>query len=246
MDPTFLVVVCAVSLPAFVITSAVGIGSAMVLVPLLMMQLPAANAVSLVAPVTLVGNLSRVWLLRSHLHRRAAWLSAAPAVPMAALFALFTAHVDAALLKLAVGVVVLATLVVEWRHAAWVKMGGVGLVVSSAGAGALSGLCGLAGPPAALALRAYGLNKETLVVTLSLLGVLIQAVKIPSYVATGAMPLQLWPLALALALLSLLGAWLATRLLERMSADRFRQLLNGLLALVAFTLIGQGVAERWL
>ena len=66
----------------------------------------------------------------------------------------------------------------------------------------------------------------------------LQAAKLPSYLATGAMPTSLVPLTLVLCVLSFLGAWVATRFLHGMPTQRFRLLLNAVLGLVALWLIG--------
>lgn len=243
LDPASIVFALVVCCVGFVITSAVGIGSALFLVPLLMARLPAPHAIALVAPITLVGNVWRVWLLRNHIDWKAVAIGGLPAVPVVWVAASMTMAVDAAMLKFAVGVMVMASVGIEFAKPDALRMGPWGLGGFCVAAGALSGLSGLAGPPVAIALRAYGLHTQAFVATLSLIGVCYQSVKVPAYIVSGAMPLSLWPLALGLILMSFVGTAVATRLLERMSLAVFRQLLNALLVVVAISLIWQSVAE---
>jgi len=235
----FVVSLIAVSFLGFVVTSAVGLGSAIFLVPLFMLRLPAAYAVSLATPITLVGNLSRAYMLRQHIDKRAAWIVSLSSAPVSAVAAWFIVDVDPVFLKRGVGSIVLLSLALDSFRPGALKIGRVGLAVSGVIAGILSGLAGLAGPPGVIAMRAYGLSGEAFVATLALWGVALQATKIPAYMVTGAMPLALLPLALVLCVLSFVGAWVATRFLARMRGDTFRVLLNGVLALAALWLIGE-------
>ncbi len=237
LEPLFVLGLLALSFVGFVLTSAVGLGSAIFLVPLFMFRLPAAHAVALAAPITLVGNLSRGFLLREHLDRPALAIVGAGSVPAAVLAALYVVEVDPAYLKLAVGLLVLSSLVLDVVSPDALRIGKLGLGLIATASGVLSGLAGLAGPPGVIAMRAYGLTGPAFVATLSAWGVLLQTTKIPAYVVSGAMPASLLSLAVALSVLSALGAWVATRWLSAMRASTFRLLVNALLALVSLSLI---------
>jgi len=239
LDLGFIVSLCALSFVGFVITSAVGLGSAIFLVPLFMLRLPAAYAVSLATPITLVGNLSRAHMLRTHIDKRAAWIVSITSAPASAIAALFIVDVDPIWLKRGVGVIVLLSLWLDSFRPGTLTIGTFGLSITGVVAGVLSGLAGLAGPPGVIAMRAYGLSGEAFVATLAVWGVALQATKIPSYLATGAMPMSLIPLTLVLCVLSFLGAWVATRFLHGMRKQTFRLLLNGVLGLVALWLIAE-------
>ncbi len=241
-DPAFLAWLIALSFLGFVITSAVGLGSAIFLVPFFMLRLPPAQAVSLAAPITLVGNLSRAYMLREHIDKRAAWIVTVTSAPVSALTAFYILDIDPHWLKRAVGLLVLLSLLLDSFRPGAIKVGATGLAVSGAICGVLSSLAGVAGPPGVVAMRAYGLSGQTFVATLAVWGVALQATKIPAYVITGAMPLTLIPLTLVLCVLSVVGAWLATRFLSGMRTETFRLLLNGVLAAVALWLL----SEDWL
>jgi len=241
LDLGFVASLLALSFVGFVVTSAVGLGSAIFLVPLFMLRLPAAYAVSLATPITLVGNLSRASMLRAHIDTRAAWIVTLSSAPASAIAALFIVDVDPNWLKRGVGVMVLLSLWLDSFRPGAINIGTLGLSVTGVFAGVLSGLAGLAGPPGVIAMRAYGLSGQAFVATLAVWGVALQATKIPSYLATGAMPMALVPLTLALCVLSVLGAWVATRFLAGMRTRTFRILLNGVLALVAVWLLGESL-----
>jgi hypothetical protein len=245
MGPLYLLGVWVVGVVGFVVSSTFGIGGALLLLPVLMMRLPAAQAVAVVSPVMLASNLTKAWVFRAHIDKRATWLVSALAVPVAAVAAAFASLVDDRLISLGVAVLIVLSLVAERGMGRAMKFSERSLLLWGAVTGAVSGLCGAAGPPTAIGLKGYGLTRESFVGTVAVYAVLLQLVKMPGYIYTGQFPSTLWPLASLLAMTSVMAAAVAPRLLRHVPVARFKSAVDVLLALTAFLLVADVAWRFW-
>lgn len=225
----------------FFVSALVGVGGAMVLMPVLMLAFSPAEAVALASPVMLVNNLFKLAVYRRHLDLRAALLTSVTAVPAAGVAALFTGFVDGRALKAGIGLLILAALIVQRVLSVDVKLGGRGLVGAGLVIGGVSGISSAAGAPTAVAFRGYGLVKEPFVATVAFVAGGMQLTKVPVYVATGVFGDELWPLAAALSFTSLFAVLFARAAQTRLSAARFRVVLDGVLVVLCAWLIGDAV-----
>ncbi len=236
VGPGFLAVVVVVGFCGFVISATFGIGGVVLLIPLLSMVLPPAQAVAVSAPVMLVNNLGKTWVYRRHLDRRALWLVSALAVPTAFCAALMTATIDDRVILLAVATLILLSVIVE--HAGRpVRLSDRALLFWGLVTGVVSGLCGAAGPPTAIGLRGYGLTREGFVATVAVFAVLLQVAKVPAYVVTDLLPLRLLPLCALLGAVAVVAVAIGPRLLRRVPERSFKLVVDGLLILSALWLI---------
>ncbi len=102
----------------------------------------------------------------------------------------------------------------------------------------LSGVIGSMGPLLVPFYLNYGLKKESLLATLSSTRVLIHVVKLISYTVFGAMTQDYLKFGVLVGLSAFPGNWLAHIVLERISEQRFRQLV------ISFVMIS-GVLLLW-
>lgn len=233
LSPPFLAAVVVVAFAGFLLSSTLGVGGALLLVPMLATEMRAIEAVAITTPVMLFNNLLKSWVFRRHVDRRALLLVSAGALPAAAIAAGFAARVDERVILLGIAALIVASLAVDHALDRPVKLDDRGLAVWSVFTGTVSGLCGAAGPPTAIGLSGYGLSRERFVGTVAVYAVLLQVVKLPGYLATGAMPLARWPLALLLSAAALVAVLLAKHLVARLQARAFKVALDGFLALTA-------------
>lgn len=237
LEAVWLVFFFVVAFLGFVASSAIGVGGAIVLSPILMLQLDAALAVALVAHVMLVSNILKFLVFRRHVQSKIVLAVSFGALPSAAFAAFYVERIDETWLKGAIGVLTLvsvawsgrrkdSTIFPLWSTAPW------GVLI-----GTVSGLCGAAGPPTAIALRGFGMQKEAFVASVSVLAIGLQVCKMPGYFATGVMTYHWLPLALWLSSASVAAIWIAARWVPRMNAALFRHALNGLLVAIGFYLL---------
>lgn len=229
VEPTFFGLLLGVALVGFVISSTFGVGGALLLIPLLAQRMPAAHAVALSAPIMLFNNLLKGWVFRRAVHRRAAVLVSVLALPCAFGAALFAARFDDRAILVGVAVLIVSSVVVERGLDRRIRMSDRSLVFWGGVTGLISGLCGAAGPPTAIGLRGYGLEREAFVGTVAWFAVLLQLAKLPGYISTDVLPLGRWPLAVALSTMAALAVAAAPSLLRRIPSRSFAILLDVLM-----------------
>lgn len=246
LSPAFLLLTAVVGFFGFVVSATFGIGGVVLLIPLLSMALPPAQAIAVSAPVMLVNNLGKSWVFRRTVNVKATALVSALALPAAYITARLASTVDDRLILVAVATLVLVSVVVDRVRApsAGQRMGDGALLLWGGLTGAISGMCGAAGPPTAIGLRSYGLSKEAFVGTVAVFAVLLQVAKIPAYVDTGALPARLLPLAALLGALGLIAVAVGPRLLRRVPEKNFRAVVDALLVVSAVWLLGEVLFMR--
>lgn len=237
LEPFWLLVFFLTALLGFVASSAFGVGGAIVLVPVLMLRLDAALSVALAAHVMLVSNILKFLVFRRHVAPSVAFAVCIGALPSAAVAAFYVDRIDEVWLRAAIGVLTLVSVVwsgqrpqsqlfPRWSAGPW------GIFI-----GLLSGLCGAAGPPTAIALRGFGLQKEAFIATVAVLAIGLQVSKIPGYFVTGVMTEQWLPLALWLSSAAFIAVFIAAAWVPRMDAALFRRALNALLVAMGLYLL---------
>jgi len=247
MSPAFLLITAAVGFFGFVVSATFGIGGVVLLIPLLSMALPPAQAIAVSAPVMLVSNLGKTFVFRRHIDWRAAALVSGLALPAAYLSARLVTTVDDRVILVAVASLVLVSVAVDRLRPAGRAartMSAPGLFAWGAVTGVISGLCGAAGPPTAIGLRGYGLAKEAFVGTVAIFAVWLQLAKLPAYIETDALPARLLPLAALLSVLAIVAVVIGPRLLRGVTEATFRVVIDALLVLSAVWLLGEAAFLR--
>lgn len=235
-DPLLLGLLLGTAFIAFVLTSTFGIGGPIILIPVLMLRLSAAQAIAVVVPVQLCNNLLVLVVQRQHVQVRAALVTGLSALPAALIAALLTRYVDARWLKLGVGAIILALLLHQYGLKLQFAISERGLLGWGALIGTISGFTGNAGPTTALAMKGYGLQGGQLVGTIALLQMALQLVRLPIYIATGLFPATLWSLAALLSVIAMVAVFVGQHLLYRLKSNSFQSLFDILLLLIALWL----------
>jgi uncharacterized membrane protein YfcA len=238
IDPSLqLPLYVVIAFVGFLISTLFGVGGALVLTPALMVVMPAAEAVSLTAPVLLFNNLFKSTAFRGHVSWRAAGVTLLTAAPFAAVGAALVDAVDGDAIKLGVVAIIFLALGSEhllrrqWRFSLS-GLAGAGVVI-----GFISGICSAAGPPTAVAYKGHGLLKERFVGTIAVLAVGMQLTKIPTYVAGGTLRAEHATLAAALVGSAFAAVVVGRRLHRHIDAARFRLALDLFLVVIAISLV---------
>jgi uncharacterized protein len=246
-EPVFFVALMIVAFIGFVLSATFGVGGAMLLIPMLAQRMPAAHAVALAAPVMLFNNVLKAWVFRKYVSKRGTFLVSALALPFAFAGAYVAGDFDDSAILIGIAILIVLSIVVERvpmsprtsnaNDPRVVKMGDKALLFWGGVTGAVSGLCGAAGPPTAIGLRAWGLDKEAFVGTVAVFAILLQIVKMPAYVMTDVLPAERWPLALALSATALAGVVVAPSAVKAMPKKAFGWALDALLLVTAAWLL---------
>ncbi len=241
MDVLFLAYAAAVGFAAFLSTSTVGIGSALILTPLLMVRLDPAQAVGVIAPATLLNTALTAWVHRRSIPRDVLGLTAAAAVPACIVGAVFAGRVPPAVTQVAIALAIGLALGMERGLKKAVGGGRVGVVGWGGAAGLIGGVAGTFGPPLAISFLARGLTGPAFVGAMTAVGVCINLVRLPAYVATGVLGNELLPLAGVLGVSAAVAVYAGKLLLARIDPKNFRGIVDGILAVIALVLVVRAV-----
>ena len=232
-----IILVALLALCSFIVSTVVGVGATLLLVPILIFFMPPATAVAIAAPVMLMNNIVKSAVFRRHVKWRTVLLTGLTAWPLAAISATFTGVVADNFLRVTIGVLILGSFLIEYIFKSKFELQDKGLLASGIVIGGASGFCGAAGVPVAFAYRNHGLVKENFVATVAVLAVGLQTVKIPVYVSGGLLEAQHLPLILLLIAMSLCGIFIGKKVLKTISPTLFRIFLDILLLGLALWLI---------
>lgn len=215
--------------------SATGFGVALVFAPVAFALLGPADAVLTVAAVSLAHNLLLLLTRRRRLEVRLAdaGVAIAAAIPGLLLGALIIAHVSKAPMQLAVGIAILAAVLLRAHQpgrleALQPRVAGVpvGLL-----AGILTTTVGINGPPLVIWLRARGTTLTQLRDTLAIIFMTLNLIAIPSLTARGGSISAAVILPTAGGLL--MGHLLGLTVHNRVSADKLDHALEAVLTVAA-------------
>lgn len=221
------------SVVAATISGAVGFGGALLLLPLLTRIVGPELGVPLLTLAEVVGNATRAALgIRS-----VAWWSAphflCAAVPSAVLGSYCFVALPKTLVTRLIGAAILVFVLLRWRGLLTFRMTPLRLAASGFLVGFLSGLVGSAGPLAAAAFLSLDLSPLAYVATEAVTAVVMHAAKSLVYRRFVQLDANAWVLAALLSAGMILGSWIGRRTIERLSSERFRVVVGGLLVLMA-------------
>jgi uncharacterized membrane protein YfcA len=224
------------------IASIAGFGIGSVLTPLLSVRVGAKLAVAAVSIPHVVGTAVRFWLLRGHIDRRILiWFGITSAAGSLA-GALLHAYASNRPLAVVFGCLLLFVGSSELtgfmnnvrlgRRAAW---------IAGAVSGVFGGLVGNQGGIRSAALLAFESEKEAFVATATAVGLIVDAARMPVYLATERSGLlQIWSLIAISTVGVVAGTLLGTRLLRTVPERLFRRIVAALLLVLGTWMVFWG------
>ncbi len=227
----FATVVAIVALLAAGIASIVGFGIGSLLTPTLALETGTKVAVAAVAIPHAVATAQRFWMLRAHVDRRVLLGFGIASAVGGLAGALLYASVSSPALTVVFGIVVAMAGVFEltgWMRR--VRWGRRSAWVAGAVSGALGGMVGNQGGIRSAALLAFDVPRHSFVATATAIGLLVDAARIPVYLATSYREiLDAWPLVAAATVAVVIGTAVGTRVLGGIPERAFRRVVAVLL-----------------
>ena len=192
----FDIAVALESLLAGMIASIAGFGIGSVLTPVLAAQLGTKVAVAAVSIPHVAGTAVRFWLLRARVDRRILVRFGVASATGGLLGALLNANVSSRALALVFGGLLLFAGMSELTGLVRrVRLGRSGAWLAGALSGMFGGLVGNQGGIRTAALLAFDTDKEAFVATATAVALIVDAARLPVYIATERVRLiEVWPL----------------------------------------------------
>jgi uncharacterized membrane protein YfcA len=241
IPPLDLSLLCAVALATAVLSAVVGMAGGITLLTVMLLWLEPLVVIPLHGVIQLVSNGSRTWFQRRHVDWGILVRYAALLVPMGFVGLAVARALPPSGTRLLIGLFVLAA---TWRPG-WVLLGThpeqTGTTVRFVGLGAVVGVLnmtiGAVGPLIAPFFLNLGLARQALIGTKAACQTLGHLVKISIFGIAGFAYLDYAIPLLLLSLSVVIGTWLGSRLLDRVSERGFTRLYKTVLTLIALRLV---------
>ena len=229
----------ALGLCAGTISGVVGFGSSIMLMPAMMLAFGPQEAVPIMAIAALLANFSRVLVWWREVDWRANAYYSVTAIPMAALGARTLLILDPRIVEgFLGGLFILMIPARRWLFARGMRVEAWHLTLVGAGIGFLSGMVASTGPINTPFFLAYGLVKGAYLATEALGSMAIGLTKAIVFQRFDALPLETVGRGLLIGASLMIGSRLAKGFVLRLDPERFRLLMDLLLA-------GAGLVLLW-
>lgn len=230
--------VLGVGLAAGTLSGIIGTGSSIMLVPVLVLAFGPKQAVPIMAVAAVMGNLAKMGAWWREIDWRACFAYSATGIPAAALGARTLLVLPARVVDLTLGVFFIAMIPIgRWLNAHQLRLRLPHLALAGAIVGFLTGVVASTGPLSVPAFTAYGLVKGGFIATEAASSLAVYVSKVVTFRELGALPLDVIAKGLITGSSLMVGAFVARRLVLRLSAEFYRLLLDGLLLCSGLTLL---------
>ena len=232
-DPLALAILVPVALGASIVGGVAGFGAAVILLPVVAWTLGLRAAAPILTVAMLLGNASRVWWSRGEIDGRVVVRFLAGAVPATVLGATLYASAPTEWLARFIGVFLLGAVLLRRALASSrVRVRATHFPLIGGGIGFLSGLVVVTGPIATPFFLAYGLRRGAYIATESACATVMHLARSATFARHALLTSEAVAVGLVLGATMFLGAWIARRLLDRMSDRVFLLLIEALLVLM--------------
>jgi uncharacterized protein len=231
--------ILALGLVSGTLSGIVGFGASIMLMPALMFSFGPREAVPIMAIAALLANLSRVLVWWREIDWRANAYYCVTAVPMAALGARSLLVLEPRIVEGVLGALFLVMIPARrWLLARGLRVKAWHFTLIGAGIGFLSGMVASTGPINTPFFLAYGLVKGAYLATEALGAMAIGLTKAAVFRRFDALPVETVVRGLLIGCSLMIGSRLAKGFVLRLDAERFRVLMDLLLA-------GAGLVMLW-
>ncbi len=225
------------------VASVIGFGIGSLLTPTLGLAVGTKVAVAVVSIPHLVGTAIRFWLLRDAVNRQVLWRFGIASAAGGLTGALLHGWANSPGLSLLFGGLLLFVAASELSGLARrMRFDGSLAWIAGSVSGMLGGLVGNQGGIRSAALLHFDLPKRSFVATATATGLIVDAARMPVYLATvGSEVAAVWPLAAIATVGVAIGTLFGSRLLARVPDEWFRSAVAIVLASLGLTMLVQGI-----
>lgn len=216
-----------------------GFGSSTLLIPIAIMFMPLRQAVFLVACFHLFNNIFKVKAFHAHIDRRIALLFGIPSILMSFAGAILISTLPVEAVKVSIAVFLLGFVIYSWARPHFKFSNNTpNAIIGGASSGFLAGLIGMGGAIRGMFLVAFDLPKTVYIGTSAIIAFVIDCVRVPTYIITGAVGDSSGLLLIPFLIISaFLGVRVGKRYLERIEQATFKRIVLAALFIVAIKLL---------
>jgi uncharacterized protein len=226
-------------------------GAGQMATPLLALVMPPLEAAAIFLPIMIVQDWSAVWVYRREWDGRILAIMIPGAFVGIALASWLAAYISNAAVRVFIGITsivfVAYSVYTMLRHAT--KTAHDGSISAGVFWGALSGftstLCQAGGPPYQVYVLSQKLPKMMFVGTTAVFFAVLNAAKVPPYLALGQFSLKGFGTSLALLPLALAANQLGFWLVRRTPQDVFYKITLAIMLVISIELTREGITEMW-
>jgi uncharacterized membrane protein YfcA len=226
-------------------------GAGQMATPLLALVIPPLEAAAIFLPIMLVQDASAVWVYRKNWDGRILAIMIPGALFGTLIASFVAAYISNAAVRVFIGVT--SIVFVAWSLYSMLRRAAKpvrdGTVAGGTFWGVLSGftstLCQAGGPPYQVYVLSQKLPKMIFVGTTAVYFAVLNAAKVPPYLALGQFSFKGFGTSLVLLPLALAANQLGFWLVRRTPQDVFYKITLGLMLIISIELTREGVAELW-
>jgi hypothetical protein len=227
------------TLAAAVVGTVSGFGMSMIMIPVLALFLPPVQAIFLVAIIHWFVDLWKIALFRRGFNFKLFALFGVTGVVASYLGASVSLGANTTLLLRLLGVFLTAyALFLIFKSRFKISAGNATAVSGGALSGFFAGMFGVGGAIRSVFLSSFNLPKASYIATIGAIGVLIDSSRIITYAVGGTtLPNTIWLTFTILVPISLLGAEIGKKLVDRIPQEQFRRVVAVFLFVVGIKLL---------
>jgi uncharacterized protein len=216
-----------------------GFGTSTIMIPMLVMFLPAVEAIFLVAIIHWFGNIWKITLFRKGIDLRLISLFGIAGLVTSYLGASITLGAHENELLRVLGLFLAGySLFLLFRSRFRVPASPVTALSGGALSGFFAGMFGIGGAIRALFLSAFDLPKAVYIATAGAIGLLVDAMRVVTYLKGGiSLPRELWWGMLIFIPVSFGGAKIAKKVVEKVPQEKFRKVIAAFLFVIGLKLV---------
>jgi uncharacterized protein len=235
----FDLLIAALGVLSGAVAAIAGFGIGSLLTPALAITFGTKAAVAIVALPHAVATATRLWVLRGAVDRRVLLSFGLPSAAGGLAGALLHAAVSSPLLSVVLGLLLVFAGASELSGLAGrLRFPGPTAIVAGVLSGLFGGLVGNQGGIRSAALLRFDLSREALVATATASALLVDAARVPIYLATAGPEIaRAWPTIAVLTVAVIAGTFLGAPVLRRLPDSVFRRLLAILLIVLGVSLV---------
>jgi uncharacterized membrane protein YfcA len=234
-----LILVLAAGILAGTVSGIVGTGASLILMPILVVAFGPQQAVPIMAIAAVFGNVGKVLAWWRVVDWRACGAYSATAVPCAVLGVKTLLAVPPQAVEVALGAFFIAMVPARrWFHRQRLHLSYRDLALVGAPVGFLTGIVVSTGPIQVPIFIGAGLEKGAFIATEAAASFIIYLAKVLTFSAANALPADILLKGLAVGGSMMAGAFVSRRILQRISSQDFRHLIDALM-------IASGLSMFW-